>query len=661
MSNSADFELKERVRAALDIVDVVGRDLELRPQGRHFVARCPFHQDNRPSMTVNPERQIWKCWVCDIGGDIFSFVMRREGVDFPAALQILAEQAGIPYEPSTGNKRSERGSGGDKATLLKAVQLVADAYYRLLESDSGEEPSIARDYLRSRGIEDESRQRFRVGFAPGGWSFAADLLRQHRISGEIGEAAGLLLPRRGGSGYYDRFRGRLIFPIHDLQDRPISLGGRVIPELAARSGQGDSAAAKYINGPETLLFRKSHQLYGLQLARDSIRRSGEALVMEGYTDVIAARQAGIEPIVAVLGTALGEQHIKILRRFADRVVLVLDGDAAGQRRAEEVTELFVRADVDLRVMTLPEGLDPADFIAREGSDPFLERVRQAPDALDHRLGRLTDGLDITRDTHRVTAALDTLLGIVATAPHRGGLRIDQLMLRLSRTFGISAERLQQRLDAIRTRNRKTARQRPSTPGVPRPTGSADPNQMLAESAAGDDGEQAPYSNPPAGSNHGLAAEMQTLESLTGTDRELFETLIECPELAAMAVEAIDPDWLESSTAKMILSAYQDLDLEARSLDFESLMLVIENEQLKSQLVTLQERVRHRQGSSSETAETRYTSIVTRYREREFTVEKNRHIARLESKTLPDDEELALLMELIEAEKSRMGIPGQPTP
>ncbi len=613
-------------------------------------------------MTVNPERQIWKCWVCDIGGDLYNFVMRREGVDFPTALRMLAEQAGIPYEPTGSKRRSEPGGPSDKATLLSAVRLVAEAYFELLETGSDEESEIAREYMRSRGIDDESRRRFRIGFAPGGWSFATDLLRKHRLSGEVGEAAGLVLPRRGG-GHYDRFRGRLMFPIHDLQNRPISLGGRVIPEIAARSGQAEPGA-KYINGPETLLFRKSDQLYGLELARDAIRRSGEVLVMEGYTDVVAARQAGIEPVVAVLGTALTERHIKVLRRFAERVVLVLDGDTAGQKRAEEVTELFVRADVDLRVLTLPEGLDPADFLARRGHEALLEMVREAPDALDHRLAKLTEGLDVTRDTHRVTTALDTILGIVAKAPRDGGLRTDQLMLRLSRTFGIATDRLKQRLDSFRGRDRKRAPRSsgarsggPGRFGAASGAGGDDPNRMFAESAAGDDGVS-PEAVSASRTYRSDGASPDRLGPVTGIDRELFETLIECPELAAVAVESIDPDWLESNTAKMILSAYQDLDLAGRTLDFESLMLAIENDELKNQLVTLQERVRLREGSSTETAEARYTAMITRYREREYREEKDRHIARLESNAMPEDEELALLNELIEAERARMGLPSR---
>lgn len=653
MSLPADFDLKERVRSALDLVDVIGRDLELRPQGRHFVARCPFHHDRRPSLTVNPERQIWKCWVCDVGGDLFSFVMRREGVDFPTALRMLAEQAGIPYEPAGGGKAAKPGSPEDKATLLRAVELVADAYFKLLESDTGEEARLAREYLADRGIDDATRRRFRIGYAPESWSFAVDLLRRHQLSGEVAEAAGVALRRRSGDGFYDRFRGRLMFPIHDLQNRPISLGGRVIPAIAARQGDRDGGA-KYINGPETRLFRKSHQLYGLALARDAIRRDGQALVMEGYTDVIAARQAGIEPVVAVLGTALGEQHVKILKRFAERVVLVLDGDAAGQRRADEVTELFVRAEVDLRVLTLPEGQDPAEFLAAKGREAFFELVEAAPDALDHKLARLTEGLDLTHDTHRVTTALDSMLGVLAKAPRDGGLRGDQLLLRLSRTFGIATERLQARLEALRKR------QRPRTSGPRQTTVSRrfDPNAALAESADLPGEDFADVDAAGGARVDRSPAASQPLPAVTGIDRELFESLIECPELAAMAVETIDPEWFESYTAKMILSAYQDLDLAGHSLDVDSLLLVVENDQLKNQIVTLIERVRQRDGSSSESVEQRYTAIMTRYREREYAAEKDRQIARLEARDLGEDEELALLQELIEAERSRLGIGDQ---
>ena len=644
LSLPADFDLKERVRNAVDIVDVIGSTLPLQPQGRNFVTRCPWHDDRRPSMTVNQERQTWKCWPCDIGGDVFSFIMRRDGVDFPTALRSLAEQAGIPIEEYRRGKKTKPGDPDDKETLFAAMKLVADEYFRILESDHSDDAVAARDYLDERGIDDESRKRFRIGFAPDEWSFAVDLLAKAGFNGEVALAAGIASAKRSGQGHVDMFRGRLMFPIHDLQDRAIALGGRLIPEIAKR--HGDNAGGKYINGRETLLFRKSHQLYGLQLAREAIRREEEALVMEGYTDVVAARQSGIQPVVAVLGTALGEQHVRILKRFAGRVVLVLDGDQAGQSRADEVLELFVRASVDLRVLTLPDGADPADYVSEHGADALRNLVRKAPDALDHKLARLTTGIDLRRDTHAVTTAIDTMLGIVAKAPQGDGLRVDQLLMRMSDTFGFPAERLERRLVQLRktsreaeSRRRKIRHRRPNVP-----TASVQvPNAMLAQSIDDDAlGMGADESTP----------RIDSPRPLEGIDRELFETLIEAPELAGMAVEAIDPDWLESNTAKMLLSAYQDLELEGRQLDLDTVLLLLENEFLKNQLVSCERRVQSREGKVDRSPEDQYAAIITRYRERETKADAIRKIQQLESTVLRDEEEDALLRELFEAEKTR---------
>ncbi len=663
MSLSVDFDLKERVRTAVDIVDVIGSQLELRPQGRNFVARCPWHNDRRPSMTVNQERQTWKCWVCDVGGDIFSFVMQRDGIDFPTALRQLAEQAGIPIEEVRRGKPVQPGSPEDKTTLFAALKLVSDAYVNELAHGTSADCQIAREYLAARGINDENRERFQIGYSPDSWSFAVDLLKKNSLSAEVAEAAGVAIDKQTGRGHYDRFRGRLMFPIQDLQNRVISLGGRVIPKIAERSGE-DSAGAKYINGPETRVFRKSHQLYALQLAREAIRKSGEVLVMEGYTDVVAARQSGVENAVAVLGTALGDEHVKILKRFAQRVVLVLDGDDAGQRRADEVLELFIRADVDLRILTLPNNNDPAEYLDAHGLESFNRLVTDAPDALDHKFAKLTEGVDITRDTHRVTSAIDGMLGLLANAPRGDGLRVDQLMVRLARTFGIPTDRLQARFETLRKKSSQRFDRRSAPQGADQANANAphrhralNPNDAFAESADDEYGDasfgnhqltgtqavrESRYSMPPR------------LPSLSGMDRQLFEVLIEAPELAGMAVEAIDPDWLDSITAKMLLSAYQDLDLAGRELGIDSLLLAIENESLKSEVVTLQERVTNRDGKLMESPALQYAALVTRFREREWNVEKTRQIAKLESSTMAEDEELVLLQAILEAERTRHG-------
>ncbi|MGB7346086.1 MAG: DNA primase [Pirellulaceae bacterium] len=646
LSMPADFDLKERVRAAVDIVDVIGATLELHPAGRNMAARCPWHNDKRPSLSVNRERQTWKCWPCDIGGDVFSFVMKRDGVDFPTAMKTLAELAGIPIEEYTRGKKTTPGSPDDKATLLAATKLIADAYYAQLDNPKTDDAKIARDYLAERGIDNENRKRFQIGFAPDSWSFAIDLLAKNKLNAKIAHAAGVAFQKRSGDGYVDAFRGRLMFPIHDLQNRVISMGGRVIPKIAAR--HGDNAGGKYINGPETKLFRKSFNLYGLQLAREPIRKGGEALVMEGYTDVVAARQAGIEPVVAVLGTALTEPHVKVLNRFAQRVVLVLDGDAAGVRRADEVLELFVKADVDLRVLTLPDGSDPADYIAEHGREKFQAIVSEAPDALDHKLSRLTDGIDVTRDTHAVMKAIETMVGVIAKAPRNNGLKIDQLMMRMARTFGLPIERLNETLERTRRTVNKPKpkfvppQQKPSGP----PSQSFDPNLALAQASEYDDYEQ--------GGNFALAATTSSanLQPIVGVDRELFELLIESPDLAAMAVEAIDPNWLETTAAKMLLSAYQDLDLAGRDLTADNALLLIENEELKSQVVTLQDRVQAREGKLTINADERYAGVMARYAKRETDAEKSSVIAKLATAALPEDEEAALLQQLFDNEKAR---------
>ncbi|WP_404309791.1 DNA primase [Neorhodopirellula lusitana] len=719
LSFQTDLDVKELVRSASDIVDVIGRDLELRPQGRHFVARCPFHNDKRPSMTVNQERQSWKCWVCDVGGDVFSFVMQREGLDFPAALRLLAERANIELPDKRQGPKTQPGSPNDKATLLAAISDVAQAYYEQLDARKSDDAKMAWDYLNSRGIDDENRKRFRIGFAPDSWDFAVNLLKRKNVSEQVAVACGVAKSRNqagnqssNSTGCYDFFRGRLMFPINNAQGKVISLGGRIIPAIAERtvaaSGGKATAGAKYFNGPETLLYRKSSELYGLDLARDAIRGAGEVLVMEGYTDVVATRMAGIENSVAVLGTALTEQHVGVLKRFASRVVLVLDGDEAGRRRAEEVLELFVKADADLRILTLPDNADPADFLAAHPASDLLEMAASAPDAIDHKLSRLTDGVDITRDTHRVTSAIETLLGLFVKVPQsddRASLKVEQLLVRMSRTFELPVESLSRRLDTLRDAYRereakqeryrqnaskaaaKSAGNSPSRnespnqyrakdanvssgesyqSAVPMEFGGGDPFADAAMEDAGMGGMDDPmmmdsfsggYDTRSSGFQPSVQSRSQfdshsSNVPLTGVDRELFETLIASPEVAAMAVEAIDPDWLVSVTAKMLLSAYQELDLAGSDLDAASLLTLIDNEFLKDQVTTLQKRVEALGDRMIDEPEDRYKSILTRFREREFELEKSRQIKKLESASLPEDEELAMLQQLIAAERLR---------
>lgn len=712
MSFQTDFDIKERVRTASDIVDVIGRDLEMRPQGRNFVVRCPFHNDTKPSMTVNPERQSWKCWVCDIGGDVFSYVMQREGLDFPTALRMLAERAGIELPEFRRGPKTQPGDPNDKPTLVGAIKEVAQAYYEQLDARKTDDAKMAWDYLASRGIDDENRKRFRIGFAPDSWDFAVNLLKRKNYTGEVAIACGVARSRSrsgssnsgsgssGADGCYDFFRGRLMFPINNAQGGVISLGGRILPAIAERtvaaSGGTATAGAKYFNGPETLLYHKSSELYGLDLARDAIRSAGEVLVMEGYTDVVATRMAGIENAVAVLGTALTQQHVRVLKRFAPRVVLVLDGDDAGRRRAEEVLELFVTADADLRILTLPDNADPADFLAVNPAKTLLDMAASAPDAVDHKISRLIDGVDLTRDTHRVTTAIETLLGLFVKVPQnddRASLKVDQLLMRMSRTFELPVDRMSRRLDAMRaarqeseakkSRYQKQASADAGGKDSERVSRSSQKSQPVSQPVSQSDSQLDSYLDSYSDVNvsdpfAGAAAEDAAMfgiddsfsapshrrpssrpsrrdddsHSLSGVERELFEILLESPEVAAMAIEAIDPEWLHSTTSKMMLSAFQELDLNGHELNADSLMTLIENEFLKNQIITLQQRIEVRGDRLSEGPRERYATILTRFHEREFEAEKSRQIVQLESATLPEDEELAVLRAIIDAERIR---------
>ncbi len=614
MSLSTDFDLKERVRMAVDIVDVVGSHLQLTPQGRAYVALCPWHDDRKPSLQVNPQRQTWKCWVCDIGGDVFSYVMQRDGVDFFEALKILAEKAGIEI-PTSGSAKVVPGSPEDKATLLAAMKFAANAYFEYLENGTGDDVKLARDYLAQRGISEESRQRFQIGLSPNQWSWLLEEARRVGYNGDVMRGAGLAVARQGGSGHYDMFRGRLMFPILDLQDRPISMGGRVIP-----GSETDNPGAKYINGPETRLFSKSRQLYGMNLARTSMQKSGEVLVMEGYTDVIAARQAGIEPVVAVLGTALGEHHIEILKRFVDRVVLVLDGDEAGRRRADQVLELFVGASVDLRIITLPGGADPADYVAEYGAESLMQLSASAPDALDHKLATLIDGIDLGHDTHLATAALEKMLAVLARGGDANELRASQMLVRLARTFTVPVDSLRKQLQVrIQQSSRRAAPARiESQPEV-------------------------------------VAKPARPLEPISGIDRELFEIMIEYPDAAAQAIEAIDPQWLISSTSRMLMRVYSDLEMQGHELDLQSLLLGVEDERLKSLLVGLDESIQQREGFATQPFDLRFGGLLERYRRLQSTVDSQRQLSQMEADVADIDSATQLLGDIIAARRIQQGL------
>jgi DNA primase len=453
------FDAKEQVRQAIDIVELVGSYVQLRRQGRNYVGICPWHDDSRPSLQVNPDRQSFKCWVCDYGGDVFSFVMRSENMEFREALEFLAERAGITLQPpqrayaeAGGASPGASDSTTEKRTLYRVAAWAEEQFHRCLVESPEAEPG--RVYLAERGLTAETIKQFKLGFAPNRWDWILERARDTEWTPPLLERVGLLRRKELGGGFYDWFRGRVMFSIRDSRSRPVAFGGRVLPQLA------DERSAKYINSPETPLFSKSRELYALDVARENFKAEGGAIVMEGYTDALMAHQHGIKNCVAVLGTALGERHLQLLRRYTETITLVLDGDAAGQRRTNEILDsllaLFEKNLIDLRILILPGGVDPCDFIATHGSDPFRALLATAVDALEHKFKVVTNGLDTLTDTHRASQAAEQLLGTLAQLRPAGSgassttlLREEQMLSRIARRFHLPEEQLRNRLNAIR--------------------------------------------------------------------------------------------------------------------------------------------------------------------------------------------------------------------
>ena len=621
VSSGSSLDVKEQVKQAIDIVDLVGSTVQLRRQGRNYVGICPWHDDTRPSLQVNPERQSFKCWVCDIGGDVFDFIMKTEGVEFREALAMLADRAGIAMRPARSQSRPTAGGAHDKRTLYQAMAWAEQQYHDCLLNSPEGEP--ARRYLQQRRITSESIGKFHLGFAPERRNWLLSRAADSPYDAKILETIGLVARPSTGVGLYDRFRGRVLFPIRDTQSRPVGLGGRVLPEL------GSTSPAKYVNTPETPLFSKSNLLYGLDVARDTVRKGGTALVMEGYTDAIAAHQYGFGNAVAVLGTALGESHIRILRRFADRILLVLDADEAGQRRANEVLELFVAHEVDLQVLTLPEGNDPCDFLQEHGAEGFRDLIEnKAVNALDHAFLAETAGVDFERDVNGVDQAIEKLLAIVAQAP-RLGARTDsqrrnrewKVLSNLALKFRVPEETMRHRLGELRRRGTRRRTARPDE---------------VAEARA--------VSNRP--------------EKIGPFERELLELLIAHPEYLPAVRSEIDPRCVRAESSRRIYEACCRLSDAGAAPTFDRLMLEFEEPQIKSLLVDLDER-RRAKGTSDADPQALLRQLVTILQQKEAERQRPAQLGALRERRLDDSQENELLEKILRQERGRQGI-SEPT-
>jgi len=389
----------EAVRERTDIVKLVSQYLTLKKAGGdNMTGLCPFHQEKTPSFSVSPAKQVFHCHGCGKGGDAITFIRELEHLGFTEAVERLAQQAGVAlrYE---GDSPAERRAAARRIALIKANEEAARLFGSMLAD--GREAEEAREYVKGRGISPESLERFGIGYAPTYPDFLLKLMTRE-FSPEILLEAGLATRGEEGS-VRDRFRGRITFPIHDLQGRGIGFGARILPTDARASEQ-----AKYLNTAETPIYKKNEVLFNLAGARTSIARSGEVFVVEGYTDVIGLVQAGIENAVATCGTALGEAHFRLLSRFAQRAILAFDSDEAGARAAERAYAFQETYPVQAVVMIMPQGLDPADFVAKHGADGVREAAAGSRPLVEYMVRRTVARHDLSTVEGQSAAVADAL-------------------------------------------------------------------------------------------------------------------------------------------------------------------------------------------------------------------------------------------------------------
>ncbi len=398
-------EFAQYVREQTDILRLVSDYVTLKKQGSNYVALCPFHRERTPSFAVHPGKQIFKCFGCGLGGDVFAFVMQIEGCSWWEAVRWVAEKNGIPI-PSFSSRAEASASEAEERWRRRLFQINAWAgefFQRCLHEPQGKE---ARTYLAERGIRPETIRRFGLGYAPESWSALSEYLTARGVTRQELERSGLVSVREDRRGYYDRFRHRLIFPIRDLQGRILGFGARTLADREP----------KYVNSPETAVYTKGRHLFGLYEAREAIRRAQEAVLVEGYFDWLTLVQHGIENVVATLGTALTPEQARLLRRFTDRVLINFDADRAGRRAMSRSLETLISEGLEVSVLVLPEGDDPDSFVRRQGAQRYAELMRAAQPYLDFLLDEALQGASFPLRPSLQARALKSVLPYLAQIP-----------------------------------------------------------------------------------------------------------------------------------------------------------------------------------------------------------------------------------------------------
>lgn len=431
-------EVLDNVRRRYDIIDVVGQYVPLKKSGRNFSGLCPFHSEKTPSFSVSPEKQIYHCFGCGAGGDIFRFMMDIEGLSFKEAVIYFAKEANIEipdykedYVPDPNEEQ--------RIKLIEVYELASKLYhYMLLETEHGRE---ALDYLQKRGFTRAIIEEFNIGYSPPAWDTLKNFLLKRGYDEDFLEQAGLLIKADNGS-IYDRFRNRVMFPILDLKGRIIAFGGRVL----------DNSLPKYLNSPETIAFNKSRTLYNLHAAKKELRKKREVILFEGYVDTISAWRAGIFNGVATLGTSLTEEQVKILKRYADQIIISYDSDAAGQQATYRAIDILHKIGFLVKVLQLPQGLDPDDYVNKFGADSFKDKLSNSTiTATAFKLQYLKKDFDLTDELERMKY-LNSAMDVITELQH--AIEREHYLKSLADEFKISFKSIKDDFNQIYYEKRK---------------------------------------------------------------------------------------------------------------------------------------------------------------------------------------------------------------
>ena len=518
----------EQIRSASDIVDVIGATLPLKRAGANFVALCPFHREKSPSFNVNPHRQIFRCFGCGKGGDVFKWIQEYEGLSFVEAIKRLADRANIPleFENTPGAQQSRH----LKDTLLQMHEGICQRWQNALASEASGQ--VARDYLAQRGVSEEGVKLFRLGAAPDAWDDTVNWAKSKGYDLPVVEQAGLIIRKEETDRYYDRFRGRLMFPICDEQGRVIGFSGRIL--------SGEEKVAKYVNSPETPLFTKGKVFFGLDKSKRAILDSGFAIICEGQLDLIACYMAGVRNIVAPQGTAFTGDHARILKRYVEEVVLCFDSDSAGQNATVRALDGLLGAGVAIRVATVPAPHDPDSFIKANGGEAFQQLIAKAEGFFDFFLNRLCFTNDLATDRGRVAVTKS-----MAEALHKTGsaVLLDTYAQKTAQRLGVAAE-------SIRAEFKKTAKPKPFNPEP-------------AEDDFIPEQEQAEVPPPP--------------------DREfwLLRFLLQHDEQMEWVAHHLDLNWLQHPAVRRILAARVSMHTDQTWRGVPSLLDICEDDETRN--------------------------------------------------------------------------------